>query len=54
MRVADLSLAREEHEHVAARLAPKLVDGLADRLEHVALDLAGLRLRRSGAAAIRG
>jgi hypothetical protein len=40
-RVADLALAAEEHEHVAGAVAQQLLDGVADRVDGVAVGRGG-------------
>ena len=39
-RVVDLSFAAQEHEHIARALTPELLDGVADRLDLIAVVVA--------------
>jgi len=37
LRIPDLALPREEHEHIARGLARELIEGIADRVDEIAL-----------------
>src|SRR5690606_22124290 len=42
--IADLSLARQKHEHVTGRFSPQLFHRVTDRVEEIALGLADANL----------